>query len=120
MKRVINQIQQNASDEQKLTFALFASVSTGVLLLMLWIAYFNIGGLQKAKSTNNSNNSAVPTQAPATSKTEQKQSQGASAASGLDKLNTNFYDLIKSKSHKDETQTNKDSVYKVKPLKLNL
>ncbi len=110
MKTVLKQIQDNASDEQKLTFALIASVSVAVLMLIMWFSFIDFP--KSGGSANANGNNFIPSGDLNGKKTDQE----ASVASGISNLKDSFYDLV-NKTNNNKTE---DTVFEIKPVEIGL
>ncbi len=113
MKKVLKHIQENASDEQKLTYAFLASGTVAVLLFFVWVAGF---------SPVNSETVKVPRAKKGPEKEMQNNSKNNNLdnqeAAALESLGSSFYDLTSKKA--SNTQKEQENDYKREPFNLEI
>jgi len=107
MKKVVQKIQKEATDEQKMFYALIASASVAVTLIFLWVASF---GTSYSSLKNIHSNFATGDYQGAGQENKQK-------ASAIESLKTTFFELRGGK--KQELPKNKKE-FKRQPVEIEI
>ncbi len=115
MRKAIENIQNKASDEQKLFFAMLASVSVATLLFVIWFA-----GLQSGLKSGAANKTDTTQNMNAESEIQKERSiKGQSEAGALGALGDSFYDLTQKQKLDDKKYRGGDEI-KRQPFKLEI
>ncbi len=115
MKKALERVQNKASDEQKLFFAMLASISVAVLLFVIWFA-----GLQADIKSVNSNKPGSAQKVNTNSELQdEKEIKGQNEAGVLGALGDSFYSLTQKQGATDSKEQ-KENEIKRQPFKLEI